>query len=312
MLESAREVIEWLEAAVAAERAELEKEHVALVDERGRLEEVCKLLETRMASARSAYEKSMREVALEREALEEADDEAVAAQEKAGRLERLAAERDRASRRRIGELDAREEQLARRERQRDRTNVLHREEQVALRETDVVLALSALAAREEQVTWHEADADLALSALAAQEERVANQEADLAAREQAIKAQAEQLEQSRSEVAARLEEVRAAKGVPTITTDSSSLEARLKNAEEELDTILQERTNVKLMMRDILRRARDSVEAAGLGRVSVGFQGLEMETTSHLALGFSEIARRLEALPAAIQELVTREGRALA
>ena len=70
--------------------------------------------------------------------------------------------------------------------------------------------------------------------------------------------------------------------------------------------------HVKLMMPDILRLARDSVEAAGLGRVSVGDQGLEMETIGHLALVFSEIAWRLEALTAAVQELATREGHALA
>ena len=37
-----------------------------------------------------------------------------------------------------------------------------------------------------------------------------------------------------------------------------------------------------------------------------------METIGHLALGFLEIARRLEALPAVVQELATGEGRALA
>ena len=52
------------------------------------------------------------------------------------------------------------------------------------------------------------------------------------------------------------------------------------------------------MMQDVLRRAQDTVEAAGLGFVSVGAQGLE--TLGHIALGFSEIAWRLEALPAAV------------
>ncbi|XP_062227324.1 uncharacterized protein LOC133925402 [Phragmites australis] len=279
---------------------------------------------------------------MEREALEEACDEVVAAQENADRLERLTTKRDQASRRRAAELAARKEQLARREqqvasreeaasereeamrfaqadlcRQNDdlehgRADLLHREEQVALREMEADLASSALAAWEEQVARREVDADLASSALTAREEHVANQEVDLTAREQAMKARAEQLEQTRIEAAARLEQVRAAKGVPAITTDSSSLETRLKNAEEELDTVFQEWINVKLMMWDILRQARDFVEAAGLRCVSVGSQGLEMETIGHLALGFSEIARRLNALSAVVQELATREECALA
>ena len=70
--------------------------------------------------------------------------------------------------------------------------------------------------------------------------------------------------------------------------------------------------NVKAMMQDILQRACDSVEAAVLGRVSMGFQWLEIEMLGHLSLGFSEITRRLEDLPAAVKELATREGRALA
>ena len=64
------------------------------------------------------------------------------------------------------------------------------------------------------------------------------------------------------------------------------------------------------MMQDVLWWARDSVEVARLGRVSLGSQWLE--TLGHLTLGFSEIARCLEALPATLQELVTQEGRALA
>ncbi|XP_062195223.1 uncharacterized protein LOC133898515 [Phragmites australis] len=88
VLGSAWEVIERLKVAVAAERAELDKERVALVEERGRLEEVGKLLEACIVSARATYEKSMRVVAEEREALEETRDEAVAAQEKASRMER--------------------------------------------------------------------------------------------------------------------------------------------------------------------------------------------------------------------------------
>ncbi|XP_062213764.1 uncharacterized protein LOC133914753 [Phragmites australis] len=75
VLGSAWVVIGWLELAVAVEKAE----HVALVDERGRLEEARKLLETRVASAHASYEKSMREVVEERETLEETCDEAVAA-----------------------------------------------------------------------------------------------------------------------------------------------------------------------------------------------------------------------------------------
>ena len=54
------------------------------------------------------------------------------------------------------------------------------------------------------------------------------------------------------------------------------------------------------------------MEAVRLGRVFVGCQSLETETIGHIALGFAEIARRLEAFPAAVQELATREGCVLA
>ena len=54
------------------------------------------------------------------------------------------------------------------------------------------------------------------------------------------------------------------------------------------------------------------MRVAGLGRVHVGEQGLDKETIGHLTLGFEEIARRLKALPKAVQELASREGRALA
>ena len=63
VLGSAREVIRRLEAIVVAERTKVKQERTGLVDERGRLEEARKLLETRIASARTSYEKSMREVA---------------------------------------------------------------------------------------------------------------------------------------------------------------------------------------------------------------------------------------------------------
>lgn len=79
---------------------------------------------------------------------------------------------------------------------------------------------------------------------------------------------------------------------------------------EDLNAVHEEQTNVKAMMQDVLRRVRDSVEAAGLRSVSVGSQGLQM--LGHLALGFSEIARHLEALPVDVQVLATQEGRALA
>ncbi|XP_062178681.1 uncharacterized protein LOC133883382 [Phragmites australis] len=111
----AREVIEWLEVAVATKRAELDKDHTALVEERGRLEEVGKLLEAHIASASATHERSMRVVAEQQEALEEVHDEAVTVQEKASRMERQATERDQASRRWAAELLARERLLLARE-----------------------------------------------------------------------------------------------------------------------------------------------------------------------------------------------------
>ena len=57
---------------------------------------------------------------------------------------------------------------------------------------------------------------------------------------------------------------------------------------------------MKLMMRDILQQARNSMEAAGLGRVPVGEQSLDKEMTCHIALGVTKISRCLEALPDAV------------
>ena len=95
-----------------------------------------------------------------------------------------------------------------------------------------------------------------------------------------------------------------------VPASNKGLEARLKKAEEDLNAVHQERMLVKAMMQDIFRQERGSVEAVGLGSVTVGSQGLD--TLGHLALGFLQIAQRLEALPAAVQELATRERRALA
>ena len=118
MLGSAREVIGRLEVAVAAEWAKLDKERTALDEERGRLEEVSKLLETRIASTRVSYEKSICKVA--EEALEETRNKTVTAQEKASRMEWLMTERDQASRRWAVELLARERQLLSREEAADK------------------------------------------------------------------------------------------------------------------------------------------------------------------------------------------------
>ncbi|XP_062194646.1 uncharacterized protein LOC133897835 [Phragmites australis] len=238
---------------MAVERAELEKERIALVEEMGRLEEAGKLLVTRIASARASYEKSIREVAEEQEVLEETHDEAVVAQEKASHMERFATERDQASWRRAAELLAQDRQLAsweeaarKREEaaratqadvacqndelERGRAEVLRREEEVAVRKTDIEITAAALDAQEECLVWHETDAASASSALTAREELVAKREAN----------------------------------------------------------------------------------AARLGHLHVGEQGLDKEIIGHLALGFAEIAQRLEALPGTVQELASLEGCALA
>ena len=79
VLGSAREVIERLEAAMVGERAQLDANHATLVEERGRLEEVNRLLEARIASARANHEREKHTVAEEWEALEELREEAIAA-----------------------------------------------------------------------------------------------------------------------------------------------------------------------------------------------------------------------------------------
>ncbi|XP_062187933.1 uncharacterized protein LOC133891239 [Phragmites australis] len=215
----------------------------------------------------------MQELAVEREALEEVREEAVAAQEEADRLEQLIVERDQASKKHADELAAREEQLA-------------------LREQEV-------ASREDTVDKGEENMRSAQTDLRRQADDLERDRVDVLRREeQAIEAQAEQLERAHTEVAAQLQEARVVKDIPASTTSGKGLEARLKKAEEDLDAVYKEQTNVKAMMQDVIRQARDSVEAAGLMSVSVGSQGLD--TLGHLALGLLEITRRLEALPAAV------------
>ncbi|XP_062232867.1 uncharacterized protein LOC133930219 [Phragmites australis] len=243
VLGSAREVIGRLEVVVVVERFELDKERATLVDERGRLEEARKLLETRIVSARVTHKKSMLEVAKEREALEETRNEVVSREEAASR-------REEAVRSAQADLARQNDEL-----EHGHADVFRREEQVALHETNVEITALALDAREEQIVRREADAASASSTLTAREELVAKWEADLAAREQAVKTRAEQLERAQTEAAAQRREIPTARGVPTSAADGASLEDRLKNAEGELETVLAERTNVKLMMQDILQQA---------------------------------------------------------
>ena len=81
---------------------------------------------------------------------------------------------------------------------------------------------------------------------AAREELIAKREADLAARERAVESWAEQLHRAQTEIPS-------ARGVHTSAADGTSLEDRLKNAQDELETVIAERTNIKLMMWDILQ-----------------------------------------------------------
>ena len=86
MLGSAREVIEWLEAAVAGEKTQLEADRAALVKERERLAEINCLSEARVTAARAVHENERRTIEAKREALEEIRTEAVAEKEEATRL----------------------------------------------------------------------------------------------------------------------------------------------------------------------------------------------------------------------------------
>ncbi|KAF0929300.1 hypothetical protein E2562_019883 [Oryza meyeriana var. granulata] len=79
--------VQWLEALVATERAKLDREHSALLEERGRLEATHKLLDTRVRVARVAHMQTLSRIEREQTALEEACHEAVMTQQEAeGRL----------------------------------------------------------------------------------------------------------------------------------------------------------------------------------------------------------------------------------
>ncbi|KAF0908503.1 hypothetical protein E2562_025465 [Oryza meyeriana var. granulata] len=62
VLASAREVVEQLQAAATAERAELYGERYALAEERERLEEGCKLLEALVRVAKAVYDHDVEKV----------------------------------------------------------------------------------------------------------------------------------------------------------------------------------------------------------------------------------------------------------
>ena len=156
--------------------------------------------------------------------------------------------------------------------------------EVTIRETDVEIMVTTQDTREEQITRREAEAASASVALTAREEQAAKWEAELAARERALAALADQVKRGQTEAPATSD-------IPT--------------------SGVAERANVKLMMQDILRQARRSVRVAGLGRVNMGEKGMDQETIGYLALSFEEISRCLKALPRAMQELASREGRAL-
>ncbi|XP_062203759.1 putative disease resistance protein RGA1 [Phragmites australis] len=174
--------------ATAGERAQLEADRAALVEERGCLEEVGLLLEAYIASARATHERAMRAVAEEREALEEVRKEFIAAQEEATHLgeiswrlaakllarERLVRAQEEAIVQRDKAVETTRADLARRndELERSHAEVLRRDE-VAVRETDIEITVTTQEAREEQLTLHEEEAATASVALTAREEHAA-------------------------------------------------------------------------------------------------------------------------------------------
>ena len=236
----------------------------------------------------------------EQEALEEVRDEAVAAQEVASRMKQ-------ASRQRPTELVARERLDRAREeaiRQREKSVESTRAD-LARRSDELECGCAEVHRREEEVTIRETDVKITATAQDAREEQAAKWEAKLAARKWTLAALAEQVKRGQAEAPAT-------SGVPTSAAEGISLQEWLQIARDELETIVAERANVKLMMQNILRQARRSVRVVGLGRVNVGEKGMDQETIGHLTLGFKEISQCLKALPQAVQELASQEGRALA
>ncbi|KAF0889063.1 hypothetical protein E2562_021119 [Oryza meyeriana var. granulata] len=139
VLESARAMVERLQAVAAARREELEGEYSALVEERGWLEVARKLLKVHVRAACAAHERSLSWIEKEREALEEARD-AVAAQEEAeGRLE-LAAQCEQADRH-AQELATCKDQVALREQMAGALEeaLTKQEKTVLCREADLLL-----------------------------------------------------------------------------------------------------------------------------------------------------------------------------
>ena len=138
-------------------------------------------------------------MAAERETLDEVREEAVSAQEEATSLGEIswwrAAEllaRERLVRARGDAILPREKAVEASQAdfacqndklERSRAEVLRREEEVAIRETDVGITVTALDAREEQLTRREAEATSASAALTAREEQAAKCEVELTARE---------------------------------------------------------------------------------------------------------------------------------
>ncbi|KAF0923327.1 hypothetical protein E2562_005288 [Oryza meyeriana var. granulata] len=126
-------MVERLQEAATAERAELERERSTLVEERAQLEEARKLFEARGRATSVAYEQPLSKIKREQEALEEVHDEAVAAQMEARVPLQVAAECEEAADRRARDLASWEDQVVKCEEAGTREETLAKREDTVLR-----------------------------------------------------------------------------------------------------------------------------------------------------------------------------------
>ena len=157
-----------------------------------------------------------------------------------------------------------------------------------------------MGAREDLLARRESEATEAATAAAAREEQIAKHETELFARDRAL-----------SELAGlvKLATEHAPDASSSGVVRGQGLEEQLRIAKEKLEATSLAWISLQHMLEDTLRWMRRSMARAGLGRLVMETKG---DSPGRVVLGLQQVCEHLEALPWAIQELATREGRGLA
>jgi hypothetical protein len=295
-------------------------QEAALEERASRLAEAEETLAARVRIAKRQFERESEALCKDREQAKALRTEVIAEAVQNKKLaEQLAARKTKVVEREI-EVAKRKAEADRREIELDR-----REEQAALREMDV-------GAREVGCSQRETELIRAEGALAGYQrgiEELAEKRIE-EARQEFRKELA--LQQSRSKEQLRLAEEAKDRRIRQLEADAASgeearksLRAIVKGQQEEVEelgrkaeeahqnylALCGEKSAHLQLLRDVFTRVRRSAAAAGLGEISAG-SALRESSVGHLALGFGEVADKLEGLQASLTEVLKTEGRQLA